>query len=117
MGTEWEGGRPESRGEKHARELGRHYRTDMMCLADKFIEGLERNQYGEGWGLGLDDKRPFGNSDVPRDILDIIGYDAKKCPHCGEVIPRDDGRDPTVYAETLYDELPAFVQEIWRSKQ
>src|SRR4030042_6587273 len=34
----------------------------------------------------IDPKRPYGNSDVPSDVAEILGAAGKKCPHCGEFL-------------------------------
>ena len=74
-------------------------KADMLKLADAFFQALERDncEYG-GWGIH--DKRPFGNSDVTGDILEIIG------------MKRDDEADS--YADRLYDDLGAFLLEQWQ---
>ena len=30
----------------------------------------------------IDPKQPYGNSDVGRDVADILGLEGKRCPHC-----------------------------------
>ena len=74
---------------------------DLLKLEAAFFENLERNDYCEYGGIGLDDKRPFGNSDVPGDILKIIGQEKEG----------DDGDEACwssfqrTYANKLYDSL------------
>ena len=78
----------------------------MEKLAQAFFAHLQRGtcEYG---GIGLDDKRPFGNSDVEGDILRIL--DCK--------MEGDDGNDKCwsseqrEYATELYDELIEYLQE------
>lgn len=55
------------------KEIDRDLRADFTRLADAFFQNLEREQRCEYGGWGLDDKRPFGNSDVEGDILEILG--------------------------------------------
>lgn len=73
----------------------------MMILARTCLQGLRRNdsEYG-GWGL--DDKRPFGNSDVETDILKLIGIGAG-----------DEGYSAAQreYAADLYGRLGDFLRE------
>lgn len=84
-------------------------RSDMLKLADAFYKALERDrcEYG-GWGI--DDKRPFGNSDVEGDILEILGAEMEG----------DDGhykcwsRHQHQYAASLYDELGKFLEAEWK---
>lgn len=53
--------------------MSRNEIKDLEKLSKAFYENLNvvNIEYG---GIGLDPKRPFGNSDVERDILDIIGW-------------------------------------------
>jgi len=46
----------------------------LALLADAFYENLRIDNCEFG-GIGLDCKRPFGNSNVEYDILEIIGID------------------------------------------
>ena len=34
----------------------------------------------------MDCKRPYGNSDVVSDIVEILGEEPKRCPHCDELL-------------------------------
>lgn len=45
---------------------------DLAKLADAFFENLIYDPYCEYGAIGVDCKRPFGNSDVEGDILEII---------------------------------------------
>jgi len=54
----------------------------------------------------IDCKRPYGNSNVISDIMDILGESAKKCPHCGEPI---EDLDSNKY-ETLHRETEIVLQ-------
>jgi hypothetical protein len=45
---------------------------DMEKLEKAFFKNLQRDDCEYG-GIGIDCKRPFGNSDIPGDILDLIG--------------------------------------------
>ena len=38
----------------------------------------------------IDPKRPYGNSDVASDVAEILGLEAKRCPHCGEELEETD---------------------------
>jgi hypothetical protein len=74
--------------------------ADMLILERMFFENLRRDKYEYG-GIGVDSKRPFGNSDVEADILEAIG--AK--------MEGDDGEEPCwssvqrKYAASLYGGL------------
>lgn len=52
----------------------RNKEEDLIKLAHAFWEniGMNHTEYG---GIGLDPKRPFGNSDVEADILEVIGWE------------------------------------------
>lgn len=52
----------------------RDEQQDLEKLAEAFFKNLliDNCEYG---GIGLDCKRPFGNSDADCDILEIIGWE------------------------------------------
>lgn len=70
----------------------------LNLLADAFFKRLTRRncEYG-GWGL--DDKRPFGNSDASYDICDILGLEATE--------------ENRSYADDVYSALGKHLQERW----
>lgn len=77
----------------------------MMLLARAFFETwnvITASMEGGGFS-----KRPFGNSDVERDILEIIDLE----------IDEDNDvefEDACAYAAGLYDDLGAFLSSMWR---
>lgn len=83
---------------------------DLAILADAFFENLIwLDDYGYG-APGLDSKRPFGNSSVEYDILELLG----KLPE------GDDGEGPCwashqrKYARELYKEqLIPYLRQRW----
>ncbi len=83
---------------------------DLAKLADAFFQNLLYDPHPEYGSIGLDGKRPFGNSDVEADVLRII-----------EAKPEgDDGDDPCwashqrAYAASLYKEhLVPYLREQW----
>lgn len=79
---------------------------DMIILVEAFFRNLQRDNCEYG-GIGIDAKRPFGNSDVEGDILDML-----------DQLPEgDDGEGPCwsskqrQYAAALYDNLIPYLQE------
>ena len=38
----------------------------------------------------IDPKRPYGNSSVIQDMASILGIEGKTCPHCGELLEKQD---------------------------
>jgi hypothetical protein len=83
--------------------------ADVHILAAAFFDGLHIDDCEYG-GIGLDPKRPFGNSDVDGDILEMIGAEPEG----------DDGdsqcwsSDQRDYARSLYhEELIPYLREIW----
>lgn len=80
--------------------------NDLEKLADAFFANLRTGnvEYG-GWGL--DDKRPFGNSDVEGDILEIIGWEPEK----------NDSYEQREYASELYAELGDYVAAEWQRRK
>lgn len=77
---------------------------DMRRLAQCALRSMEYDNVEFG-GLGLDSKRPFGNSDVVGDILEIIGATEEG----------DDGDEPCwssaqrEYARDLYFSLAVYM--------
>jgi hypothetical protein len=66
---------------------------DLEKLSKAFYRELQLQENGEGWGIGIDGKRPFGNSGVLLDVLEIIEW------------PYEDGNDDQLeYARSLYRE-------------
>ena len=80
---------------------------DMRKLAKAFFDNLVREERCEFGGIGLDDKRPFGNSSVEEDILEIIGVEMEG----------DDGEDKCwssdqrEYALNLYANLIPWLKK------
>ncbi len=82
---------------------------DLAILADAFFDNLKISNCEYG-GIGLDCKRPFGNSDVESDMLELIGWEQEG----------DDG-DRKCYAsyqreyvETLYrKKLIPYLKSRW----
>jgi hypothetical protein len=79
-------------------------------LAQAFFDNLQIDNCEYG-GIGLDSKRPFGNSDVEADILELLD----------QTPDGDDGHEKCwsseqrAYASTLYhDDLIPFLQRRWK---
>jgi hypothetical protein len=90
----------------------RNEAQDLMILANAFFKELliTNCEYG---GIGLDCKRPFGNSDVEGDMLELL-----ECEPEG-----DDGETECYsskqreYVSQLYHEkLIPFLREQWELK-
>jgi hypothetical protein len=81
---------------------------DMEKLATAFFDNLQldNNEYG---GIGVDCKRPFGNSDVEGDILEIIGARPE-----GE--ERSWSENQRAYAAALYRCLIPHLKRKYGSK-
>ena len=79
---------------------------DMLKLEKAFFRNLQRDtcEYG---AIGVDCKRPFGNSDVEADILELIGLQ----------MAGDDGDSECwsstqrKYAAEMYDGLIPWLQK------
>lgn len=90
--------------------IERNENSDLYVLADAFFDNLQIDNCEYG-GIGLDSKRPFGNSDVEGDILTMLECEAEG----------DDGHsacwsyEQLSYARTLYHEkLIPFLQTRWK---
>ena len=84
-------------------------REHMELLADAFFENLQRDDCEYG-GIGLDSKRPFGNSNVEPDIAEMIGLDRDVV--YGEV--EEENEEMIEYLRSLYDDLGIFLIYKWR---
>lgn len=86
---------------------------DLAKLADAFFDNLIYDPDCEYGSIGIDSKRPFGNSDVEGDVLEIIGRKPEG----------DDGEGACwashqrEYAASLYqDHLVPFLREEWKRR-
>lgn len=84
----------------------RNRADDMLKLERAFFDNLTRNDCEYG-GIGLDDKRPFGNSSVQADILELIG--AKPEGDNGEEQCWSSAQN--AYADELYNSLIDHLQK------
>lgn len=83
---------------------------DVKKLAKAFFAYLTIDSYEFG-GIGLDSKRPFGNSSPGDDILEIIGWEPVLCKH-GEKIYSEEQEE---YADGLYRKyLIPFLKDLGR---
>lgn len=88
--------------------MERNEQEDLKKLAKAFYENLEYSDGCEYGSVGTDCKRPFGNSDVEGDILELIEWEPEG----------DDGEDECYsskqrdYARKLYTEkLAPYLKE------
>ena len=87
----------------------RNQKDDLKKLADAFYKNLEITPWEFG-GIGLDPKRPFGNSDSCRNMLKIIGW---KPEGKNEDEPYTEKQVDYVY--NLYPKrLIPFLQKNWK---
>lgn len=70
--------------------MKRNLQEDLKLLGIAFFEHIQLDTNCEFGSIGLDCKRPFGNSSVEYDILKIIGWD---------IGDEDEGREPQVYTD------------------
>lgn len=89
--------------------MKRDTNADLEKLADAFFDNLERETRCEYGGWGLDDKRPFGNSDVNNDIFEIIGMK----PTADDYF----SKEQEDYATDLYDKLGEYLREQWERRK
>lgn len=92
--------------------MKRDLEEDLKKLADAFYENLEFNDSWEFGSVGVDGKRPFGNSFVEGDILDIIGWEP-------ELEEEDYGcfsEEQMRYARKLYcGMLVPYLKKQWKN--
>ncbi len=87
-----------------------------FILKEEHLKLLERACiYWEDAEFGapaIDCKRPFGNSGAIYDIMEILGCEVKRCPHCDEVI---EGPDEDKLME-IYRELDTAIEIIFQTR-
>jgi hypothetical protein len=79
--------------------------ADMQKLAEAFFKNLQRDDCEFG-AIGVDCKRPFGNSFVEGDILTII--EAERAGNDGECDCWSE--EQLEYARAMYDGLIGWLQ-------
>lgn len=83
---------------------------DLKILADAFFANLEIDNCEYG-GIGVDSKRPFGNSDVEADILEML--DRK--PEGDDGYGKCWSSEQREYARDLYHrDLIPYLRERWK---
>jgi hypothetical protein len=80
--------------------MDRDEQKDLKILAKAFFDNLEYDPNCEYGSIGVDCKRPFGNSDVEDDILEMVGCEPEDI-ECGDKVWSKAQRQ---YAESLYCE-------------
>ncbi len=85
--------------------------SDMEKLEKAFFQNLQRDNCEYG-GIGIDSKRPFGNSDVECDILEDILEETMICDKCGHDASEDGWSTERIeYAAALYDNLIDWLKK------
>jgi len=84
--------------------------TSLFKLGDAFFENLEIDTDCEFGSIGLNPKRPFGNSDVEDDILEIVEVEPLHFDDCQSSYSWEQKN----YARDLYFiRLIPFLQACW----
>jgi len=93
-------------------KMERDTEKDLRKLAEAFFENLVVDDCEFG-SIGLDPKRPFGNSSAEIDILEIIEYPpANHCSRCGD----EYSEIQYDYARELYFErLIPYLKELGKN--
>lgn len=86
--------------------------VDMEKLATAFFDNLQRDDCEYG-AIGVDCKRPFGNSDVEGDILEILGVK----PGGDDGDSKCWSSDQREYAASLYGNLIRYLRGKYGSKR
>ena len=82
------------------------HKKDMFKLEKAFFENLQRDNTNNG-GIGIDSKRPFGNSDVESDILEYV---LNVEPEGNEEDNEGWSSKQREYAAAMYDGLIEWLQ-------
>lgn len=94
-------------------DINRDLDNDVDTIADAVIAGLfiDNCEYG---AIGLDPKRPFGNSDVEGDMLELLDCDPEG----------DDGEvecwssEQREYVRDIYHRhVIGRIQEVWKQRK
>jgi hypothetical protein len=89
--------------------MQRDKEKDLAALAGAFFDCLQIDNCEFG-GIGLDCKRPFGNSDAEGDMLEILGADQEDPSEGWSMEQRD-------YVYSLYhNELIPYLRKQWASQ-
>jgi DNA-directed RNA polymerase subunit RPC12/RpoP len=90
--------------------MERDIKQDLKKLAKAFFDNIKYCGSCEYGCLGLDCKRPFGNSGVQQDMFEIIGIEADvKCPNCGDEYTQEQYE----YVDDLYqNKLVPYLKEL-----
>ena len=90
--------------------MERNKEADLFVLADAFYRELFNNEHSYGEPC-IDGKRPFGNSDVEADILEMLEWEPEGNDGYGECYSLGQRE----YASNLYKvELVPFLQSEWK---
>lgn len=65
-------------------------KPEHVALLRRAYVGWDECEFG---APAIDPKRPYGNSDVLRDIREVLGREEAECPHCGEALSLPDDED------------------------
>lgn len=88
--------------------MKRNKQRDLFKLANAFYKNLQPHE-DECKGLGLDGKRPFGNSFIEGDVLNIIGWEGESKVEGEHYTP-----EQLEYARVLFQEdLLKYLQDMW----
>ena len=80
-------------------------------MADAFFDNIELDTSCEFGSIGLDCKRPFGNSYVEGDILEILGIEIAE-------YDTDEYREQCEYVRDLYyEELIPYLKKQWKKNK
>jgi len=80
--------------------------TDQhLKLLSRMVVGWQDCEFG---APEIDPKRPYGNSSVIADIVEILGIPQQVCPHCDEPIS-EDGYDEDEL-QKLHEETETALQ-------
>lgn len=86
--------------------MRRNEQDDLKKLANAFFAELCMLEWEYG-GIGLDPKRPFGNSNVERDILELLDCE----PDGDDGEPESFSSEQREYARQLYrDKLIPYLR-------
>jgi len=90
--------------------MKKSYNKHLKLLADAFYANITYDDGCEFGSIGLDCKRPFGNSNVEFDILEIINM----LPDKEHAVNDDCNEELYKYARELYREkLVPYLKKQW----
>lgn len=91
---------------KGEKKMNKQHHLNLLAIA--FCDNVEHQNDCEYGSIGLDCKRPFGNSYAQGDILEICQIEPEGVEDGDKVYTEEQNQ----YADELYQSLPQYFREV-----